>query len=112
MYPFVEQMVYLKAQLDKWISQYQRVAIYGASHQAFAYLATLKPKVAFIVDDNIDKQGKYAPVGGLLIHRVSELFNADAVIIMGGSYSDIIAKKLNFDGGVAIMRDWGVEVVK
>jgi hypothetical protein len=114
MYPFVEQMVYLKAQLDKWISKYQRVAIYGASHQAFAYLALLKPKVAFIVDDNADKQGKYAPVGGLKIYEPTKLKYdpPNAVIIMGGSYSDIIARKLDFDGGVAIIRDWGVEVVR
>ena len=36
----------------------------------------------------------------------------DAVIIMGAGYSDEIANNLDFDGCVAIMRDWGLEVVK
>lgn len=128
MYPFIEQMDYLKAALDKWISKYERVAIYGASHQALAYIALLQPKVAFVVDDNPDKQGKYTPVGGLFIKPPESLRNnrldfilpiyldnedpPDAVIIMGGSYSDIIAQKLDFGGGVAIMRDWGVEVIR
>ena len=103
------------------------MAIYGASHQAFAYIAMLHPKIAFVVDDSPLKQGRYTPVGGLLIHSPdylkgvmvlsSNVFpkyvsEVDAVIIMGGGYSDIIAKKLQFDGGVAIMRSWGVEVVK
>jgi len=105
-------LIGLKIALDRYIAQYNRVAIYGASHQAFAYIAMLKPDVAFIVDDAEFKQGKYAPVGGLLIHRPEHLANADAVIIMGAGYSDIIAKKLKFDGGVAIMRDWGLDILK
>ena len=105
-------MAGLKMAIDRYIAQYNSVAIYGASHQAFAYIATLKPDVAFIVDDADFKQGKYAPVGGLMIHRPEHLANADAVIIMGAGYSDIIAKKLKFNGGVAIMRDWGLDVLK
>ena len=102
----------LTIELYNYIAKYKNVAIYGASHQAFAYIAMLHPKIAFVVDDSPLKQGKYTPVGGLLIHRPEDLHNADAVVIMGGGYSDIIADNLIFDGGVAIMRSWGVEVVK
>lgn len=112
--PFAEQEKYLKEKLDEWIGIYKHVAIYGASHQAFAYLALLKPRVAFIVDNAPEKIGKYSPVGGLKIYdpRVLEASDCDAVIIMGAGYSDIIAERLDFDGGVAIMREGGLEVVK
>ena len=110
--PFIEQQAILQQAIDEYISQYNRVAIYGASHEALAYIALLKPRVDFVVDDAQFKQGKYSPVGGLRIYSPEHLKNADAVIIMGAGYSDEIAKKLDFDGRVAIMRDWGVEVVK
>jgi hypothetical protein len=140
--PFVEQQAILKRALDEYISKHGRVAIYGASHEALAYIAMLQPRVEFIVDDSPMKQGKYSPVGGLRIldpmalnYRIpimrdispfirsefdaDDVSNAteitdppDAVIIMGAGYSDEIAKTLEFDGSVAIMRDWGVEVIK
>ena len=113
---FKMNMSILKIQLDEYISKYEHVAIYGASHQAFAYIATLQPKVDFIVDDSELKQFHYSPVGGLFIYPPEVLrlkkFECDAVVIMGAGYSDIIADNLIFDGGVAIMRDWGVEVVR
>lgn len=128
LYGFQEQTVRLATALEHYISRYDRVAIYGASHQAFAYIAMLQPEIAFIVDDASFKQGKYSPVGGLMIHHPIALYNPyglydfgqnnpygkppDAVIIMGAGYSDEIAKTLDFDGGIAIMRDWGVEVIK
>jgi hypothetical protein len=103
----------LKIALDKYISKYECVAIYGASHQAFAYISLLKPEVHFIVDDSPMKQDKYSPVGKLPIYPNNALdLSADAVVIMGGGYSDEIVKKLGYDGGVAIMRDWGVEIIK
>jgi hypothetical protein len=110
------QQARLRIALHSYISRYEHVAIYGASHQAFAYIATLQPKVDFIVDDSELKQFHYSPVGGLFIYPPEVLklkkFECDAVVIMGAGYSDIIADNLQFDGGVAIMRDWGVEVVK
>lgn len=109
---FATQREKLKIALDNYINRYEHVAIYGASHQAFAYIATLNPKVEFIVDDSPLKQGKYSPVGGLAIYPARELYKADAVIIMGAGYSDEIASKLDFEGGVAIMRSWGLEVIK
>ena len=109
---FKIQEAILSFALDEYISKYDHVAIYGASHQAFAYIAMLHPNISFVVDDSLLKQGKYTPAGSLMIYSPKHLKNADAVVIMGGGYSDIIAKKLDFEGGVAIMRSWGVEVVK
>ena len=126
--PFIEQQAILKRALDEYISEHGRIAIYGASHEALAYIAMLQPKVEFIVDDAPFKQGKYSPVGGLFIYPplaintsceahnengdVYKRHKPDAVIIMGAGYSDEIANTLEFDGSVAIMRDWGVEVIK
>jgi hypothetical protein len=109
---FKTQQAKLKSNLDSYIEKYNRVAIYGASHQALAYIATLHPKVEFIVDNAIFKQGKYSPVNGIPIYHPSRLIDADAVIIMGAGYSDEILHNLDFDGSVAVMRDWGVEVIK
>lgn len=110
--PFREQQDKLKANLDDYILHHGRVAIYGASHQALAYIAMLKPEVQFVVDDAPFKQNRFTPVGNLPIYNLTALQDADAVIIMGAGYSDEMAKNLNFDGSVAIMRDWGVEVIK
>jgi hypothetical protein len=140
---FLSQQEILKLKLDDYISHFDRVAIYGASHEAFAYIAMLNPRVAFVVDDSPMKQGKYTPVGGLpiyppivLTHRLPiakpitfysyqekpDTYNLnggveiidppDAVIIMGAGYSDEILKNLDFDGSVAVMRNWGVEIIK
>jgi hypothetical protein len=111
--PFIEQQAILKRALDEYISKHGRVAIYGASHQAFAYIAMLQPEVVFVVDDAPFKQNRYTPTGNLPIYNnLALLEGVDAVIIMGAGYSDEIAKTLEFDGSVAIMRDWGVEVIK
>jgi len=109
---FLSQQEILKSKLDDYISNFNRVAIYGASHEAFAYIAMLNPRVAFVVDDSPMKQGKYTPMGGLRIYSKEHLKNADAVIIMGAGYSDEILKNLEFDGSVAVMRNWGVEIIK
>lgn len=109
---FAQKRDKMKAAIDKYTSCYDRVAIYGASHQAFAYIASLRPKVEFIVDNSPLKIGKYSPIGGLPIHHPDKLREADAVIIMGACYSDEILKNLEFDGSVAVMRDWGLEAIK
>lgn len=110
--PFREQQEKLKANLDEYIYHHGRVAIYGASHQALAYIAMLQPEVQFVVDDAPFKQNRFTPVGNIPIYNLNALQDVDAVIIMGAGYSDEMANNLNFDGSVAIMRDWGVEVVK
>lgn len=109
---FLRNQLKLQKSLDDYISRYETVAIYGAGHQAFAYIALLHPRVAFIVDNAPFKQGKYSPVGGLPILPPTALDHADAVVIMAGSYSDEIAETLEFCGGVAIMRDYGIEVIR
>lgn len=109
---FLSQQETIKSQLDDYISRFNHVAIYGASHEAFAYITLLNPHIAFVVDDSSTKQGKYTPTGGLRIYSKEHLKNADAVIIMGAGYSDEILKDLEFEGSVAVMRNWGLEIIK
>lgn len=109
---FLSQQEKLKKQLDDYCAHFWHVAIYGAGHEAFAYIATLKPKVAFVVDDSPLKQEKYTPIGMLKIYSKEHLKYADAVVIMAAGYSDEILKSLKFDGSVAVMRNWGLEVIK
>jgi len=110
--PFDTKRMRLKAAIDNYTQCFKRVAIYGASHQAFAYIATLNPKVAFIVDDSPMKIGKYSPVGCLPIYHPDRLREADAVIIMGAGYSDEILARIQFDGSIAVMREDGLEIIK
>jgi hypothetical protein len=110
--PMLEHREQMKRDLDDYIWRHGKVAIYGASHQALAYIAMLQPVVQFVVDDSPLKQGKYTPVGCLPIYAPDALKNCDAVIVMGAGYTEEILNNLKFEGGVAVMRDWGVEVVK
>lgn len=112
LWEFDEAQKELKCELDSFISRYGSVVIYGASHQAFAIIAMCKPAVDFVIDDAPFKQGKYTPVGGIPIVNRSFLEGADAVIVIGGGYSDEILQGLKFDGGVAVVRPSGLEVIK
>jgi len=42
----------------------------------------------------------------------SFLEGADAVVVIGGGYCDDILKNLDFDGGVAVVRPHGLEVLR
>jgi hypothetical protein len=109
---FFSQAEKIKKSLDDYCSKFRRVAIYGASHEAFAYIAMLNPSIAFVVDDSPLKQNKYTPTGMLKIYSKEHLKYADAVVIMGAGYSDEILKSIEFSGSIAVLRDWGVEIIK
>lgn len=101
-------------QIFDFVQSYKSVAIYGASHECFAILAQCGHHLTDIgiVDDSPLKQGKYAPVGGQPILPPSALKDADAVIVMGAGYSDIILSKLNFKGALAVVRGDRLEVIR
>lgn len=102
------------------VKRYKHVAVYGAGHQAFAWLA-LHPnfKVDWIYDDNTDKVGKYSPVTNIPIVGDVKHYGgwgaveADAIIVMAGGYSDEVLKKLDdFEGSVAVLRGNKLEVIR
>jgi SAM-dependent methyltransferase len=109
-------------ELNKYISLFEdkKVAIWGASHQAFAVmaLANLSGKVKFVVDSAVFKQGKYTPATHIPIVAPETLNSdpVDAVIVMAASYSDEVAMILRRDFDrkmhVAVLRDYGLEHVE
>lgn len=98
------------------VKRYDHIAIYGAGHQAFAWLA-MHPnfRVDCFFDDNNDKQGKYSPATNLPICELNEIDEDvfDAVIVMAGGYSDeVIAKLKDFDGDLYVLKDGKVQSVE
>jgi 2-polyprenyl-3-methyl-5-hydroxy-6-metoxy-1,4-benzoquinol methylase len=107
--------------LNRFISQYgsQRVAVWGAGHQALAVLslAEMGGRIRYVVDSAVFKQGKYTPASHVLIVPPSELGRdpVDAVIVIAGSYSDEVAGLLRRQHGasiaMSILREDGLHVV-
>lgn len=111
----------IKSDIHEYIKgfRHKEVAIWGAGHQALSVisLTCLEEKIKYVVDSAPFKQGKYTPATHIPIVNPEELkLNpVEAVIIMAASYSDevarIIREKFSKDIKVAILRDYGLEVV-
>lgn len=113
--PFEDARRQLSIELDEFVSNYPCVAIYGASHEAFAILAMCDPQFndVCIIDDSPMKQCKFTPDAKIRIYSPdTALPTADAVIVMGAGYSDIILSKLNFKGALAVVRGDRLEVIR
>jgi len=109
----------VKHDLDAFIEKFpeNRVAIWGAGHQALATISLTKieKNIKYIVDSAVFKQGKYSPSSHIKIVSEEELMkdSVDALIIMAGSYSDEIIKimKLKYPFiEIAVLREFGLEV--
>lgn len=105
--------------IDRMHEKKQKVAIWGAGHQALAVISLCKiaKKIEFIVDSADFKQGKYTPGTHLKIVSPDDLRNHDigAIIVMAASYSDEVAGILEkeYQGiDIAILRDYGLECRK
>lgn len=95
------------------VKRYEHVAIYGAGHQAFAWLA-MHPnfKAICIFDDNPNKQFKYSPATNVFIESFIPKCT-DAIIVMAGGYSDeVIARLKDFDGDLYALKDGKVQPVE
>lgn len=111
----------IKDEIEEYIQRFKdkKVAIWGAGHQALAVisLAKLADKIRYVVDSATFKQGKYTPATHVPIVSPEALDAdpVDAVIVMAASYSDEVTRiiRLKFDRNinVAILRDYGLEVV-
>lgn len=118
LYNFQEK---IKKEIYEYINGFEngQVAIWGAGHQALAVisLASLADKIKYVIDSASFKQGKYTPATHVPIVSPEELKvnPVNAVIIMAASYSDevarIIREKFNTDLKVAILRDYGLEII-
>ncbi len=119
---FYKYQKQLKNEIEEYISRFKdkKVAIWGAGHQAFAVISliNLADKIKYIVDSAPFKQGKYTPATHIPIVSPDTLDSdpIDAVIVMAASYSDevarIIREKFDKNINIAILRDFGLEVIK
>jgi hypothetical protein len=108
---FDKQKRSLKKQFNKYFKKYKKIAIYGAGHQAFALISLLNLKnIEFIVDDAEFKQNRYSPASNIKILPSFCLNkNIEAILVVGGSYSEEISKKLlndkatTFEGDIFIL---------
>jgi len=110
----------IKKEIEKYISRFKRVAIWGAGHQALTIMAliNLGKKVKYVIDSAPFKQGRYTPITHLPIVSPDklDLDRVDAIIVMTGSYSDEVARDIRKDCDkdikIAILRDFGLEEIK
>ncbi|MGO9013532.1 MAG: methyltransferase domain-containing protein [Dissulfurispiraceae bacterium] len=118
---FYEYQAQLKNEIEEYICRFKdkKVAIWGAGHQALAVISliNLADKIRYVVDSAPFKQDKYTPATHLPIVSPDALDSdpVEAVIVMAASYSDevarIIRQKFTGNLNVAILRDFGLEVV-
>ena len=108
----------VKRDLDLFIGKFpeNKVAIWGAGHQALATISLTKidKNIRYIVDSAVFKQGKYTPASHIKIVSEVELIKdpVDALIIMAGSYSEEIIKIMKFkfpSVKLAVLREFGLE---
>ena len=112
---------HLIAELSEYVHRFndQRVAIWGAGHQALALMSMMDVahRIRYVVDSAPFKQGKYTPATHLPIVAPATLKSdpVDAVIVMAASYSDEVARIVREEFGsrmdVVILRDYGLETV-
>ncbi|MBF0385205.1 MAG: methyltransferase domain-containing protein [Candidatus Omnitrophica bacterium] len=118
---FYDYQIRIEDEIKNFLGRFQdkRVAIWGAGHQALAIISLTKiaDKIRYVIDSAPFKQGKYTPATHLPIVAPDTLRSepVDAVIIMAASYSDevagIIRKQFSRNMAVAILRDFGLEIV-
>ena len=111
----------INLQIEKLINDNKgsKIAVWGASHQAFFVLSQINNAGAFefIIDSAEMKQGKYSPVSHLPIVSPKTIdFNALVLILVtAGSYSDEIVRQLKnkfyFTGKICVLRSFGIEEI-
>ncbi len=111
----------VRRDIDAFLSRFppKSVVVWGAGHQALAALAIheLGDRIAYVVDSAPFKQDRLTPATHVPI-RSPAVLKADpdvrAVLVMGASYSDEIARTLRRDYSrdlaVAILRPGGLDL--
>ncbi|MBF0176573.1 MAG: methyltransferase domain-containing protein [Magnetococcales bacterium] len=122
----VSSLIQHREHIHRDIHQYldgfmpRRVAVWGAGHQALAILSLVRiqDRIRYVVDSAPFKQGRFTPATHLPIVAPQHLLAdpVDGIIVMAAAYSDEVAKRIQqqYDQvkGVAILRDYGLEIVK
>ncbi len=118
---FQSQQKKITTDLNRFLDRYgkQRVAAWGAGHQALATLALtgIAERLRYVVDSAPFKQGHYTPATHIPIVNPEVLTTdpVDAVIVMAASYSDevaaVVRQRLSPTLAVGILRDFGLEMV-
>lgn len=119
---FDEIKIKIKNEIDEYICRFKNngVAVWGAGHQALAVMSLLRleQKIKYVVDSALFKQGKFTPATHIPIVSPDslDLDPVGAVVIMAASYSDEVAKiirqKHDKNINIAILRDFGLEIIK
>ncbi len=113
---FYERQDKITKEIQSFVNRYDRVAIWGAGHQALAVIALtgIKQQVKFVVDSTSFKQNRYTPGTHLKIVAPEQIKQEkiDAVLVMAASYSDEVAQIIADqypDVKIAILREEQVE---
>lgn len=119
---FYKYQTKIKKDIEDYLKRfkYKKVAIWGAGHQALAIisLVNLADKISYVADSAEFKQGKFTPATHIPIVSPKVLYSnpVEAVIVMAAGYSDEVAKIIRQKYGrkikIAILRDYGLEVIK
>lgn len=107
----------LKNFVDSKTKTGEKVAVWGASHQALTLISMAQVhNIEFIVDSAVFKQGKYAPVTHIPIVNPHNLYSnkIDHIIVMAAGYSnevvDIIMK-MDINVNVFVLKDNKIEII-
>lgn len=95
---YPRQLAAWKEKLQQFKEQRKRVVIWGSGSKAVAYLTTLgiRDEVAYVVDINPYKYGKYLAGTGheIVLPTFLEAYRPDVVIVMNPIYCDEIRRDL------------------
>lgn len=110
----------LKNEIDSIINKYDKVAVWGASHQGFTIASTLKleGKVKYIIDSSEFKQGKFAPASHIKIVSPNYFYEepVEAILIIAPGYTSEIANIIKTKYGTKVtiycLKSKSVELIK
>jgi len=118
---FYEKQEKIKKEIKEYIQKFgdKKVGVWGAGHQALAIISMtdIKDNIKYVIDSAKFKQNKYTPASHIPIvsPEILRYDSVDAIIIIAGSYSDevtrIIKERYSSEINVAILRDFGLEVL-
>jgi cyclopropane fatty-acyl-phospholipid synthase-like methyltransferase len=117
----INQSKNINSQIERLINAHigDKIAVWGASHQAFFVLSQIENVHAFefIIDSAKMKQGKYSPVSHLpIVSPAAVDFGSLALILVAvGSYSGEVCRQLKdryrFNGKVCVLKPSGIEIL-
>jgi SAM-dependent methyltransferase len=112
----------VNSQLNQFIDRFEhnQVAIWGAGHQALAVIAmaSIAPRIKYVIDSAPFKQGKYTPATHLQIFSPQILLRdlPKSIVIVAAGYSDeianIILEKYPTIENIAILREDRLEIIR